>query len=345
MVWWWFVALCCLLPFATAPDVEGPTPRTLGDAAPPQGDDVPWRRMLMHVFDNPLTHLRADDYQHFAARHKDGRLRLHYRKYERGGKMLYLHHTCLMALGVVTDEVLRWDDYYLRDTGLHSGGVILDIGANVGITSVTLAALYPKAIIYAFEPVKAAALLALHNLVKNRIQNVVLHNVAVNVDGARAVWPSPNSPFCRGLDMAVDAAGITVPQVLAHYKIAHVDFLKLDCEGCEFQVVPTVDFRMVGRMAGEVHPDLCPAALPNGSFVRVVHNMCAHHQSQPWGYAVGGCGMPLKKVPASRRHEWAALVCGKEVATQKRPSHRQHLLSWPTKNFTCPRLQGNQMVG
>ena len=132
-------------------------------------------------------------------------------------------------------------------------------------------------------------------------------------------WHKVEREFCPGLDMSADVESVTVPQVLSHYKLPHVNFLKIDCEGCEFAVVPTIEFARVSRLAGELHPEICPPSVTDGAFTRVVQALCGFHAAQPWGYGVSGCDTPINSIAAPRRAVWKSLVCGRNVSLRRRP--------------------------
>ena len=156
--------------------------------APPadtSGSDT-WASTLSHIFENPLTNLRFEDYRQWLGEVQSGQRKLIYKKAKWGQQTIYIHHTCSMALEMVWSEVMRFDDYVLGDANLTHGGVAVDIGGNVGMVSAVVGATYPNAMVYAFEPVRGMALLALHTIIRNRLRNVVLHNVGVTHDGARA---------------------------------------------------------------------------------------------------------------------------------------------------------------
>src|SRR4051812_3312071 len=65
--------------------------------------------------------------------------------------------------------------------GLPSGGVVLDVGANIGAFSLHLMTLYPSAAIrgYAFEPFRPNVELLDENLAENGVDNFTVVEAAV----------------------------------------------------------------------------------------------------------------------------------------------------------------------
>lgn len=137
--------------------------------------------------------------------------------------------------------------YFLNH--INSEGLILDIGANIGITVVPLAQKYPQQQVYAFEPVPAN-LSALKRIIRFfRLTNVRLFEVALgNCAGElHMVMPVVSKVKMQGLshvtDNPAEEAGLlfNVPvkvldqmEELQDKKIAAI---KIDVENFEFEVL------------------------------------------------------------------------------------------------------------
>ena len=113
--------------------------------------------------------------------------------------------------------------------------VIVDAGANIGISVLYFKWLYPNAQITAFEPDPHIFSYLEKNLAANQAQDVVLEN--------KALW-SQEETLHFGADGAdggrvQNSGSIDVPAVpLAPYLTDHtIDFLKMDVEGSEAEVL------------------------------------------------------------------------------------------------------------
>ena len=142
----------------------------------------------------------------------------------------------------VVRQVLGFDEYG-PVSGLSNIKLIVDCGANVGVTSYYLLHRYPDARLIALEP-------DVHNYTLCRRNLEAFGRRAVVVRGA--LWsecrPLRISPSSRGRGswaLSVEPAeshegdveGFTIPELLKHSGIdARIDLLKIDIEGAETEV-------------------------------------------------------------------------------------------------------------
>lgn len=63
---------------------------------------------------------------------------------------------------------------------LYSGGVCIDVGANVGLTTMVMSQFYEK--VYSFEPVPSTFSLLQKNVKKNKLGNVQIFNVGLGAE-------------------------------------------------------------------------------------------------------------------------------------------------------------------
>jgi FkbM family methyltransferase len=158
------------------------------------------------------------------------------------------------------DEIFH-KEMYRFDTG-NPHPVILDCGANIGLSVIYFKKLFPGAELIAFEPDEANYALLMKNIELNGLQNVTVHKAAVWVkdgtitfeagasegssiaDGAAA--PAPGSAAGAGSAATLhDSAGATHPLIeVASMRLANllaarekIDFLKMDIEGAEWNVL------------------------------------------------------------------------------------------------------------
>jgi FkbM family methyltransferase len=126
--------------------------------------------------------------------------------------------------------------------------VCLDIGANVGIFSLVVAALDPGMTVHAFEPVPATFAALRRNVAVNTFTNVVAHEVALSDVVGRAEVHVPRQPGGKPCDAsmlqdfrddteAVAVATTTVDAFVHERGIERVGLLKIDTEGTEHLVL------------------------------------------------------------------------------------------------------------
>ena len=142
--------------------------------------------------------------------------------------------------------------------------VVVDIGANRGVF-VALAACKTNGPILAFEP-DSDNFAALERLVgSNGLNHVELHGEAVAATSGyvRLYKASSHTRHTligkdvltgEGLGKSVVVPAVSLDDALKH--LPKVDFLKMDCEGAEFEVIPCANrstLRKVARVVMEYH--------------------------------------------------------------------------------------------
>lgn len=132
-------------------------------------------------------------------------------------------------------------------------GLILDIGANIGLTCVTLARSRPKAVVYAFEPIPQNLQILKHNIRLFRLKNTKVFPIALGNENKMIdmVMPVINQTRMQGLchvvhdDMPKQSQGIhfnvpvkTLDSLLQEANIAQpVVAIKVDVEHFEWAVL------------------------------------------------------------------------------------------------------------
>ncbi|TNE54340.1 MAG: FkbM family methyltransferase [Bacteroidetes bacterium] len=115
--------------------------------------------------------------------------------------------------------------------------IILDCGANVGVSVLYFKSIYPQAQIKAYEPDPAIFNYLQNNLEKNQITDVELHRKAVWIDENGVEFGSEGadggSVFFNGNRQKLES--ISLKQVLENHE--QIDLLKMDIEGAEVQVL------------------------------------------------------------------------------------------------------------
>jgi len=161
-------------------------------------------------------------------------------------------------------EIFGENSYYLELE--KDDPVIVDAGANIGMTVLYYKMLFPKARIIAFEPIEANFEILKKNIEENQLENVEVYKAVVAPksgilrihepvgDGA---WKSGAGIIPKGWkgiqkteEVKVEAIGI---QEILHDKI---DIFKMDIEGMEYEVIRNMGsaIRQVKQFIIEAHP-------------------------------------------------------------------------------------------
>lgn len=180
--------------------------------------------------------------------------------------------------GPVAKIVMREIDreYGLTSLELPDGAVIVDVGAHVGCVSLYCAKRWPTATIIAIEPEKANYERLCRNIQANQVNNVIALNTAVSKDGrmmrldGRGDLNSGGwSAFLAetGKDPRMqreEIASRTLCSIMRQYGLAHIDLLKIDAEGAEYEILGAgadTPLHKIKRLVGEFHQSKLLASL------------------------------------------------------------------------------------
>jgi FkbM family methyltransferase len=185
----------------------------------------------------------------------------------------------LSTLTFLFREVFVDLDYFFETT--KQSPFILDCGSNIGVSILFLKALYPNASIFGFEPARETFTLLEQNIARNHLADVTVLQRAVGNSEAplqfyeTAVAGSPTASANAG-------RGTTKPVIVQQVRLSsfvdrEVDFLKLDVEGAEWEVlddlVSTGRLRNIAQMAIEYHHHI---EASEDRFSRFLHELEQH---------------------------------------------------------------------
>jgi FkbM family methyltransferase len=141
-------------------------------------------------------------------------------------------------------------DYERASVPLQDGWVIVDIGAGIGDFAIHAAAGRPDARICAFEPAPDSFDLLQRNIALNGVRNVEPFAVAVSGSaGQSRLDLDEREPVRRGLaSTGVAVAATTLDRLFDDLGISSCDFLKIDTEGAEYDILFNTSPRTLERI-------------------------------------------------------------------------------------------------
>jgi FkbM family methyltransferase len=171
-----------------------------------------------------------------------------------------LRFACRHSLWTLLHEILLKEDYYFACDSVRPR--IIDCGAHMGMAIYYFKWIYPQARITAFEPHPALRAMAEENVARNGWDDVEVLPHALAPTGGEAAfhvsetWSMAGSLLERRAKLGDEVSTISVSCVpLGNYLREPVDFLKLDIEGAELEVLEEASpwLPNVGHIFCEVH--------------------------------------------------------------------------------------------
>jgi len=139
------------------------------------------------------------------------------------------------------ENPLPYGEVIFLESVLRPGMTVIEVGANRGVTAIAIAkAVGEKGYVDAFEPVPEYYECLQENVSRNRIENISIYNQALSNENGSVLFYKHGEG--SGLTRVEEAETIrvqatTLIQFVGARHIAKIDFINLDCEGCELLVL------------------------------------------------------------------------------------------------------------
>lgn len=150
------------------------------------------------------------------------------------------------------EGIITLDQYCLKEF-IKDNSVIFDVGANIGVFSLYASYLSPNGKIYAFEPTRNTFQRFKKNIINNNLQKRIFayplavgdkkrnSEIMVNNMGLGGENTIIDSEFLKGRGKLFEKRElvkmIPIDEFMEQNKIKRVDFIKIDTEGYEKQVI------------------------------------------------------------------------------------------------------------
>jgi FkbM family methyltransferase len=172
------------------------------------------------------------------------------------------HHPIFIRRGSLIDrdviQYVFYHQYHLPANQLPARPVILDLGANIGCTIRHFSHLYPDATIIGYELDKDNYGVALKNI--HSLENCSLNN--------QAIWGSKRTTYYNHqlhfdayhldeqLTSGKKVSTVTINHIVDSYQLARIDYLKMDIEGAEKNILLEGDTNWLHRVQGELNIEM-----------------------------------------------------------------------------------------
>ena len=164
--------------------------------------------------------------------------------------------TDLMAL----THVWLIGEYKRKNFEINDDDVIIDVGGHIGLFSLYASQFCKNGQIFTFEPMVENFDLLSENIKLNNLDNIKIFNLAVsNSNSSVKLYlnqdDAGHSMFSKS-SKSVTVNSISLQQIFDNNHIEYCDFLKLDCEGSEYEIIknlPAPYFKKIKKMIIEYH--------------------------------------------------------------------------------------------
>jgi FkbM family methyltransferase len=138
---------------------------------------------------------------------------------------------------------------------LNADAVVIDVGANIGDFAVMAARKCPAGRVVAVEPLRSAGQIIEAQARLNSLHNITwVHAVLSDRNGTSAA-NRLGSAYDTAEGAAEQVQSHTLSQLMADLQLDRIDLLKLDCEGAEWDILPSAEavLPLVRQIAMEFH--------------------------------------------------------------------------------------------
>lgn len=156
----------------------------------------------------------------------------------------------------IIKEVYLYRCYDPENLPLGANDIVFDIGAQIGIFSVYAAKAAKNGRVFSFEPVPENFRLLKENAELNGCANISVFKAAVAEKGGRrkmlvAADNTGGHSFVdagQKIGSSVEVESFSLPEFMAKEKIEKIDFLKIDCEGGEYEIFFSLPKEILGKI-------------------------------------------------------------------------------------------------
>lgn len=150
-------------------------------------------------------------------------------------------------------NVLVEQEYFRAGYEPHAGDTIVDVGANIGTFTLAAKSRAPGCRVVAVEPFPANLSYLRRNIEQNALPGVQVVPAAIGAeDGEGRLFVGPDTglhsmKFDRGRGY-VDVEVLSLSTLFDRCGVEECDLLKIDCEGAEFDFLPSLDASVWSRV-------------------------------------------------------------------------------------------------
>jgi FkbM family methyltransferase len=156
-------------------------------------------------------------------------------------------------VGSISDRGGYKETFEIFEKILKPDSVCLDVGANVGLSTLALASLATTGRVFAVEPDARTCQFLAHNIRANGLSNVTVEQRFMGLDGSRKTFlfcaqnpacsPSMKPELVGRINQAserwdlLEVESVSIDNFVSSHGLEKLDFIKLDCEGADVEIL------------------------------------------------------------------------------------------------------------
>jgi len=170
------------------------------------------------------------------------------------------------SVGGAIAEIWLLNCYTKNGINIENGDIVVDIGANIGAFSIFAATKFENTKVYSYEPMPNTFKLLEKNIKINNLKNIKPYNIAISGKAGHKTFfiEDNDNCSCTIIDEEINKINpkyqilkcITLKDVFQKNNIERIDFLKMDCEGSEYDILfntPKKYIKKVKKISLEFH--------------------------------------------------------------------------------------------
>jgi|SRR3989344_3818409 len=166
----------------------------------------------------------------------------------------------LVDVYVFLESVVK-NKYFENSFDLNEDATVIDVGAHIGAFTICAAHKAKRGRVYAFEPSLKNYEILERNVLLHSAANVSLFNLAVAGNNQERIlyidgFNSGRHSFIKKTRKSIPVNCLTLKEVLITNQISKCDFLKMDCEGAEYEILlntPIEILKKIDQIVLEYH--------------------------------------------------------------------------------------------
>jgi FkbM family methyltransferase len=168
-----------------------------------------------------------------------------------------------------SDSIAFFENYFLKvnnpneEFEIKKDDIVIDIGAHIGYFTIYAANKAEQGIVYSIEPYKESLEILKKNLKLNNLTNIESFHAAISkITESVTLFIDKNNQIGNSIfqtDETTESEKVnsfSLGDFVKNNEIKKIDFLKMDCEGAEFEILLNLDkelIKKINKISVEVH--------------------------------------------------------------------------------------------